>query len=277
MRAAMVVSALIASAAPASAGAQRCTFDHERYDHMQPEGFGEALLCGGEKVWGITIRYSGKRLTAVKWDEQQGQRKRHTYLYDDGAIAFIAHDEGIKSKSFFKQTRGTKYYTFPRGGRMAIAKDTGSNRLFVRDAAGHTWVLVGTDVPSKYVPAMSWAVESIDGVTQKPAAIDFSVTGIVGVDLAKARAFFLETKQPNLSGLADRRSTKFRETKSVFRDGTGQSCSVANGELFGGSARDPDDKSEYELLFTTDSALDTFLGETCPKLDRSSLGVVLEQ
>ena len=267
MRAAMIVGALIASVAPASAGASRCTFDHERYDHMQPEGFGEALLCDGEPVSGISIRYSGKRLTAVHWQELQDRRTRHTYLYDDGSMAFLAHDERIKSRSFFKQTRGTKYYMFPRGVRMAVAMDRDSNRLFVRDGAGHTWVLAGTEVGSK----VSWAVESIDGIEQSTVAIDFSVTGIVGIDFVKARAFFLETKQPDLGGLADRRSKKFRDTKSVFRDGNGGSCSVANARLFGGNARDPDDKSEYELLFETDSELDTFLGESCPKLDRSAL------
>lgn len=277
MRAAMVVCALIATVAPAFADTVRCKFDHALYDHMQPEGFGEALLCDGEKVPGISIRYSGKRLTAVHWQELQDRRTRHTYLYDNGAMAFLAHDERIKSKSFFKQTRGTKYYAFPRSGRMAIAKDRDSNRLIVRDTAGHTWVLVGTEVASKYVPKLSWAVESIDGVAQKTAAIDFSVAGIVGVDLVKARALFLETKQPDLGGLADRRSKKFRDTKSVFRDGNGGSCSVANAQLFGGSARDPDDKAEYELLLATDGELDTFLGETCPKLDRSALAAALEQ
>jgi hypothetical protein len=277
MRAAIIVSALIASAAPAFAEARRCRFDHKNYDHMQPEGFGEALLCDGKKVEGISIRYSGKQLTAVHWQEHQDQRTRHTYLYDNGTLAFLAHDERIKSRSFFKQTRGTKYFAFPRGGKLAIAKETDSNRLFVRDGAGHTWVLAGTEIAGKYAPEMSWAVESIDGVAQKTSAIDFSLKGIVGLDLVKARVFFLETKQPELTGLADRRSARFRDMKSVFHDGSGNSCSVANRELFGGSPRDPDDKSEYELLFSTDGDLDTFLGETCPKLDRDSLAAALEQ
>jgi hypothetical protein len=261
MRAAIVVSALIASATPAFAEPRRCSFDHKNYDHMQPDGFGEALLCDGTKVSGVSIRYNGKRLTAVHWQEQQGRRTRHTYLYDNGAIAFLTHDEGIKSRSYSKQTRGTKYFSFPRGGRMAIAMDRDDNRLLVRDGAGHTWVLAGSE-------SESWAVESIDGIAQKASPIDFSVKGIVGVDLVAARAFFLETKQPDLGGLADRRSKKFRDTKSVFHDGNGNSCSVANAQLFGGSPRDPDDKSEYELLFATDGDLDTFLGETCPKLER---------
>jgi hypothetical protein len=277
MRAALIVSALIASVTPASADAVRCTFDHKRYDFMQPEGFGEALLCDGKQVLGVSIRYSGKRLTAVHWQEHEAKRTRYTYLYDDGAMAFIAHDEGIQSRSFFKRTRGTKFYAFPRDGRMVVAKDRDSNRLFVRDTAGHTWVLIGSELADKYVPRMSWTVESIDGAAQKQSAIDFTVRGIVGVDFAKVRALFLETKQPDLSGLADRRSKKFRDTKSVFRDGNGGSCSVANAQLFGGSPRDPDDKSEYELLFATDQELDTFLAEACPKLDRSSLATALEQ
>jgi hypothetical protein len=276
MRAALVVMVLAATTLPAFAEPRKCTFDHEHYDHMQPEGFGEALLCDGKKVWGITIRYSGKRLTAVHWQEHQDKRTRHTYLYNDGAIAFIAHDERIKSKSFFKQTRGTKYYTFPRGGRMAIAMDSDANRLLIKDGAGHIWVLAGTSLPSDGMPDVSWAVESIDGVAQKTVSIDFTIPGIVGIDLAKAKAFFLETKQPDLSGLADRRSTKFRETKSIFHDPAGQRCSVANKDLWVGSPRDPDDKSEYELGLSTDDALATFLSDACPKLDRTALGA-LEQ
>ena len=273
MRAVLVILCLAITAGHAQA--ERCTIDRKRYDHMTPEGWGEALLCGGEKVWGVTIRYSGNHITGVSWAEHQGKRHRNIYLYDDGTMVFLARDERVNSKSFFKQTRGTKYYAFPRAGRLAIAKD--GDQLLVRDMTGRTWVLAGTALASKYVPSVSWTVESIDGVAQKPVAIGFTVKGIVGLDFVKAKTFFLETRQPDLGGLADRRSAKFRETKSVFHDGRGGMCAVANEQLFGGRAADPNDKAEYELLFPTDQALDEFLEQACPKLDRSALGTALEQ
>ena len=269
-----------ASAVPAFADPQRCTIDVKRYGFMQPDGWGEALLCDGKQLTGVSVRFSGKRLTGVHWIEQQdGVRKRHTYLYDDGTMAFIAHDQRIKSKSFYKQTRGTKHYAFPRSASFVVAKE--GDRVFIRDRAGRIWVLQGTDVSRKIgvqvVPDTSWQVESLDGVKQQKVAIDFSVKGIVATDFVAAKSFFLETKQPDLSGLADRRSTKFREMKSVFHDGKGGTCAVANKQIYGGSPRDPDDKSEYELLFPTDGELDEFLTEACPKLDRGALSGALSQ
>ena len=273
LRGALVI--LVVAITAGHVRAERCTIDRKRYDHMTPDGWGEALLCGGEKVWGITIRYSDNRITGVHWIEHQGKRHRNVYLNSDGSMDFIARDETVHRTSFFKQTRGTKYYGFPRNGTMAIARD--GHRLLVRDISGRTWVLAGEELPSKYVPTVSWSVESIEGVAQKAVAIDFTVKGIVGVDFVKPKAFFLETRQPDLSGLANRRTAKFRAMKSVFHDGRGGTCAVANQHLFGGSARDPDDKSEYELVFTTDQELDAFLEETCPKLDRTALGTALEQ
>ena len=74
MRAVLVILCLAITVGQARA-AERCTIDRKRYDSMTPEGWGEALLCGGEKVWGVTIRYSGNRITGLGWVEHQGKRQ----------------------------------------------------------------------------------------------------------------------------------------------------------------------------------------------------------
>jgi hypothetical protein len=271
MRSLLIICAL---ARMAAAEPTRCTLDRR---HYQPgPGFGEALVCDGKRMYDVLVRFdSYGSITGLIFTEYQGEYLRRSFqLYADGTIAVIAENRKIKG-GFYAQSRGTRHILMPRGYPMSVEKDR--DQLIVHDAGGHTWVLATSQFDPTREQYVSHVVKTIDGAKQPKAPIAFTEKGIVGVDFAAAKLFFLEHHQPNLSGMANRRTKAYREMKSVFHDTKAHTCAVANDQLFVPNPNDPNDPADMSFGFPDDDSLLPFLAKACPKLDVSIFDAPLAQ
>ena len=261
-----ILGLLVWFARPVEAGT--CKLDRERYKSLAgTAGYGTALLCDGEQLRDVWAQFAGDgSLTGISWTEHQGEHLRRTVRIDaTGRVSFLSQDKSIKG-GFFAQTRGTSHFLFPRDRRMSV-KQTGKHRLVVRDFAGRTWHLQGSPAKEGTADRISYEVIAIDDKDQASRTIDFTRKGIFAVDLVAPYSLYLEHVEPHMHGLADRRSKQYVDSKSIFHDGRGHTCAVANGKLFGPRASDPKDKSDNELKFADDEALVEFLRSECPSLE----------
>lgn len=265
---------LCALARTAAADPVTCKIDRRRF---QPgTGFGEALLCDGKRYFDVSIRFdSYNSITGIIFTEYQGAHlRRNVQLYANGMVVFVVENRAIKG-GFFAQSRGTHYIVMPRGYPMSIEKD--GDELIINDAGGHKWVLAATRPDPKREWTVSHTVKTIDGVKQPRVPIAFTEKGIAGINLAAARVFFLEHHQPNMSGIANRRTRAYRETKSVFHDAKSKTCAVPNDQLYVPNPNDPNDPSDMAFGFPDDDSLMPFLAKACPKLDLSIFDTPLAQ
>jgi len=240
-------------------------------EYARGDGFADILVCDGVRHRGISVQVqSDGTLTGVYWTERVEQRERNFQLHADGTLGFVAVDNAIKG-GFSKKARTTQYQILPRGRTMWI--DAVKNGLLVHDAGGHTWYLAESAY-GQY--DTSYTVISIDRIKQSQRAIDFTEAGLVGVDLAASRVFFLQHRQPTFGGYSDRTTRAYREMTSIFHDSIGQTCAVPNKLLMVPNPNDPKDKTDMAFGYTDDTKLATFLETACPKLDTSPLSDPLE-
>jgi hypothetical protein len=237
------------------------------------DGFADILVCDGVRHRGISVKVDkAGTLLGVSWIEHQGKKERNYQLHADGTLGFVVVDDTIDSPKFSAKARTTQYQILPRGKRMWI--DAIKGGLVVHDAGGHSWHLAATPIDDVYT---SYRVAHVDGAVQDQRPIEFTEGGLVGVDLAAAGVFFLQHRQPSFGGYADRTTRAYREMTSIFHDEAGNTCAVANEKVMIGNPNDPKDKTDMAFRFTDDAALDRFLADQCPKLDRSPLASVLDQ
>jgi hypothetical protein len=262
---AAIAGVILLSAVPADATS--CKLDRDRYQDLAgTAGYGVALVCGGEQLRDVWAQFAGDgTLTGISWSEHQGHLRRTVRIDTTGRVSFISQDTHIKG-GFFAQARGTSHFLFPRDRTMSV-KRTGRLRLVVRDAAGRAWHLQGKPVMDGAIERISYTVIAIDDREQEARPIDHTKAGIVAVDLVAPYSIYLQHEEPQMHGLADRRSKAYLTTKSIFHDGRGNTCAVANSKLFQPRASDPKDKSDNELKFAGDSALVEFLAAECSNLD----------
>lgn len=265
-----------AALAPATAAAAPCALDRtNRFaDKMLGTGSWSAMLaCNGTPLQDMPASFAPDgSLSGVSWTEHDGDRRRTTYIHANGQIYFIVQDTSIQG-GFSKQTRSTGHYLFPRSRPITVSRDARSGRVVVRDGAGRAWHLAPSTVERNRITHTSYRVLSIDDHEQPARPIDFTKRGIVAVDLIAPYALYLDHVEPNMHGLADRRSRQYLATKSIFHDGRGHTCAVPNSKLFQPRGEDPNDRADYELRFADDGALADFLAAECPTLDLKVLGV----
>ena len=261
---------MTATAPAAEAAPRACGY---LMQYATPDGFADILVCEGVRHRGISVKVDkAGRLLGVYWTEHQGKKERSYQLHADGTLGFVVVDDTIDSPKFSVRARTTQYQILPRGQPMRI--DAVKDGLVVHDAGGHRWHLVATKIDDFDT---SYLVAHIERSVQDKRPIDFTEGGLVGVDLARAGVFHLQHRQPSFGGYADRTTRAYRETTSIFHDEAGNTCAVPNAKVMVPNPNDPKDRTDMAFRFTDDAALERFLGEQCPKLDRSPLSRVLDQ
>jgi hypothetical protein len=267
---ALAVACLLLAARSAAAAPKPCGY---MMQYATPDGFADILVCDGVRHRGISVKVTRDgTLLGVSWTEHQGKKERNYQLHADGSLGFVVVDGTIDSPKFSARARTTQYQILPRGRTMWI--DAIKGGLVVHDAGGHSWHLVATPIDELYT---SYRVAHIDASTQAARPIDFTERGLVGVDLAAAKVFHLQHRQPSFGGYSDRTTRAYREMTSIFHDEVGGTCAVANAKVMVPNPSDPKDRTDMAFRFTDDAALDAFLLDQCPKLDRSPLQGVLDQ
>ena len=266
----LAVFAVLFATRTASAAPKPCGY---LMQYATPDGFADILVCDGVRHRGISVQVTkAGELLGVYWTEHQGDKERNYQLHADGTLAFVVVDNGIKSPRFSAKARTTMYQVMPRGRAMWI--DSVKDGLVIHDGGGHRWHLIETPIDEMYT---SYRVAHIERTVQATRPIDFTEAGLAGVDLAAAKIFFLQHRQPSFGGYSDRTTRAYREMTSVFHDEAGGTCSVANAKVMVPNPSDPKDKTDMTFRFTDDAALDAFLADQCPKLDRSPLRSPLDQ
>ncbi|MBL9013804.1 MAG: hypothetical protein JNL83_06500 [Myxococcales bacterium] len=267
---ALLAIVLLAATRTAEAAPRPCGY---LMQYATADGFADILVCDGVRHRGISVKVDkGGTLLGVYWTERQGKKERNYQLHADGTLGFVVVDGTIDSPKFSAKARTTQYQILPRGQRMWI--DAIKGGLVVHDAGGHSWHLVATPIDDL---STSYRVAHVERAAQSVRPIEFTEAGLVGVDLAAAGVFFLQHRQPSFGGYADRTTRAYREMTSIFHDEAGNTCAVANAKVMVANPNDPKDKTDMAFRFTDDAALDRFLADQCPKLDRSPLQGVLEQ
>jgi len=267
---ALVAIALLSATGIAEAAPRPCGY---LMQYATADGFADILVCDGVRHRGISVKVDkAGTLLGVYWTERQGKKERSYQLHADGTLGFVVVDDTIDSPKFSVKARTTQYQILPRGKRMWI--DAIKGGLVVHDAGGHSWHLAATPIDDF---STSYRVAHIDRSVQNKRPIEFTEGGIVGVDLAAAGVFHLQHRQPSFGGYSDRTTRAYREMTSIFHDEAGGTCAVANEKVMVGNPNDPKDKTDMAFRFTDDAALDRFLADQCPKLDRSPLSSALDQ
>jgi hypothetical protein len=267
---ALLAIALVSAVGAAEAAPRPCGY---MMQYATADGFADILVCDGVRHRGISVKVDqAGTLLGVSFTEHQGKKERNYQLHADGTLGVVVVDDTIDSPRFSVKARTTQYQILPRGKRMWI--DAVKDGLVVHDAGGHSWHLVATPIDDF---STSYRVAHIDRAAQEKRPIEFTEGGLVGVDLAAARVFHLQHRQPSFGGYADRTTRAYREMTSIFHDEAGNTCAVANAKVMVPNPNDPKDKTDMAFRFADDAALDRFLADQCPKLERAPLRDPLQQ